>query len=330
MKLPLLAALLLTPGAQALTLPTHFASSMVLQRDAPIALWGLDAPLANITVTYRGARLPPVAADATGRFSVTLPATALNATPDTVLLTSSQGPTLALTDTLVGDVYVCSGQSNMAIPVAWSLYYNETLAAAAGLGDRLRILTAANLAEYVNATSPADNFTASLPWSRASAATAAGFSALCYNFGAEALAANPDLPIGLLANPWGGVPIEVYMSPQALAACPAAAPPARAGGAQLALEALAAAYRAALRGGASPVKPSCLYNAMMHPLLSIPVTALLWYRACLQGEKMAALIDPPTHRTPLPPPSPPTHTRRGRGQRRRPAGLPLQAARHGE
>jgi hypothetical protein len=193
----------------------------------------------------------------------------------------------------VVDVFVCSGQSNQAIPVAWSLYYNVTLAAAAGLGDRLRLLTVANLAAYVNATTPADNFTASLPWSRASAATAAGFSALCYHFGAEALAANPGLPIGLLANPWGGVPIEVYMSPQALAACPSAAAPARAGAAQLALEALAAADRAPLRGGASPVKPSCLYNSMMHPLLSVPVTALLWYRSCRERGARCCWWRPP-------------------------------------
>jgi sialate O-acetylesterase len=268
----------LAGSAHALTLPTHFASSMVLQRDAPILFWGLDTPGATVTVTYRGLPQPPAVADATGRFSLTLPALPKNATPCSLLVRSSLGPELALMDILLGDVFVCSGQSNQAIPVAWSLYYNDTLAQSDALGSRLRLLQVAALGSYVDTTTPQDNFTASIPWSRASPLTAAPFSALCYHFGAQVAQAYPDLPVGLLANAWGGVAIEVYMSPAALAACAAtppreAPPPAH----RAVLNALTA-LEAAMHGAAAPVKPSCLYNAMMHPILSIPVTAFLWYR----------------------------------------------------
>lgn len=164
----------------------------------------------------------------------------------------------------------------MEISVSWTAYYNASLANADALGARLRFLSVALLPEYVNATTPADNFTAAIPWSRASAASAPPFSAFCYYYGAQIAEAYPDLPVGLIVNAWGGVPIQVYMSPAALAACPAAT------AVNFAAEAIAAADRAAVgaRSGASPTAASCLYNSMMHPLLSIPISTLAW----LHGE----------------------------------------------
>jgi sialate O-acetylesterase len=95
-----------------ITLPTHFASSMVLQRGASTTLWGLDTPSATISATLFGAALPPATADAAGRFSIPLPALPANATPGALVLrTSSGAPALTLADVVVGDVFVCSGQS---------------------------------------------------------------------------------------------------------------------------------------------------------------------------------------------------------------------------
>ncbi len=106
-------AILLTfaASAHALSLPSHFASSMVLQRDKPVVLWGFEAAGAAVSVTYRGVPLPPATASAAGRFSVTLPALPANATPDAISLRSSLGGAVELTDVVIGDVYVCSGQS---------------------------------------------------------------------------------------------------------------------------------------------------------------------------------------------------------------------------
>jgi sialate O-acetylesterase len=276
------AALLILSAASAvraaLTLPTHFASSMVLQRGAPIVFWGRDTPGESVSVTYRGAALPPATADATGRFAVTLPALPANATPDLISITSSSGSAATLSDVVVGDVFVCSGQSNMEIFVSWSARYNETLARADALGPMLRLLSVALEDAYVNATTPSDNFTAIIPWSRASNASAVGFSAFCYNFGSQVVGAHPDVPIGLIANPWGGVPIQVWMSPAALAKCSKTAAPVSAA-TRRAVDIAAAADRAVSRRRgvtASPQKPSCLYNSMMAPIVSIPVTAFLW------------------------------------------------------
>lgn len=96
-------------SAHALSTPSHFTSSMVLQRGVIVNLWGLDVAGAAINVNYRGLALPPVTVDATGRFSVPLPAMPKNSTPAAIIITSPTGQ-LTLDDTVVGDVYFCSGQ----------------------------------------------------------------------------------------------------------------------------------------------------------------------------------------------------------------------------
>ena len=205
-----------------------------------------------------------------------LPALPANATPGVISLSSSSGGAAVLEDVLIGDVHICSGQSNMGIPVSWAVDYAAVLARAGALGPTLRLLQVALLDSYTNATTPQDNFTASVPWSRASASSAAPFSALCFFIGERAVNAHPAIPIGMIANPWGGVAIQVYMSPAALAQCGAAdaAPP------PAVVAAAERAVAAQLGASASPTINSCLYNSMMHPLLSVPVSSFIW----LQGE----------------------------------------------
>ena len=171
------------------------------------------------------------------------------------------------------------------------------LAASTSLGPLLRVFQVATLDEYSNTTTPQVNLTASIPWSRASPASIPGMSAMCYLFGAHAVSAR-GIPIGLMANAWGGVAIQVYMSPASLAKCGAAAslPPTHAeriGAASLpgasradaALASIAAAELAFARanGLGSPTNGSCLYNSMVYPLFSVPIRGILWY----QGESNA-------------------------------------------
>eukprot|EP01051_Picozoa_sp_SAG22_P009364 SAG22_NODE_775_length_7293_cov_2.039199_2_plen_275_part_00 len=189
-------------------------------------------------------------ADSTGRFEIKLPAATASIKPFAMKLSSSKGGgSLQLTDLLVGDVYVCSGQSNMGLPVMATAEQAAVLAKANTLGASLRsvlsppaacrpgkfillaltkiggrhsccsIFSVANLPEYATTKTPQANLTASIPWSRASSTSAPGMSAFCYGFGAEAVQAHPEIPIGMQNNAWGGVAIQVYMSPAAMAQC---------------------------------------------------------------------------------------------------------------
>ena len=111
----LLAAVALARAA-AITLPTHLASSMVLPRDVAVPVWGLDAPGATVTITVGDGSSAVVNATvaADGRFDATLPAAPANAAPFTLSFLSSSGaPAVVLSDLVRGDLYVCSGQSNM-------------------------------------------------------------------------------------------------------------------------------------------------------------------------------------------------------------------------
>lgn len=259
-------------------------------------LWGLTAPGDTITANWKGTQLRSAhLADSTGRFEITIPAGNASADPATLELVSApSGATLALTDVVIGDVFVCSGQSNMELNVGATAEKDAVLAASAALGPVLRLFQVAMRPEYPSVTTPQSNLTASISWSRASPSSAVGMSAFCYNFGAHAVAAHPGVPIGLQANAWGGVAIQVYMSPAALAECPgaaavpsladrlAAAVAPGASRAEVALGVVAAAELAAadprgqLAGG--PTAPGCLYNSMLYPLLSNSVTGVLWYQ----------------------------------------------------
>ena len=330
-----LLCLLLQPPAAAIILPTTWASHMVIQRSSVAnTLWGLDTPGAVVTLTCTApwcgvAGFTSTEADSTGRFEIKLPAATASTKPFTMKLSSSKGGgSLQLTDLLVGDVYVCSGQSNMGLPVMATAEQAAVLAKANTLGASLRsalsppaacrhhdaaglmanlfcwhsrtkiggrhsccsIFSVANLPEYATTKTPQANLTASIPWSRASSMSAPGMSAFCYGFGAEAVQAHPEIPIGMQNNAWGGVAIQVYMSPAAMAQCAhVAVTPTlaeRLVSGDPAFQALAAAeigLANANRLGvdAQPETPGCLYNSMTFALFANPITGILWYQVCI-------------------------------------------------
>lgn len=139
-------ALLMAPTTTtAITLPTTWASSMVIQRGVPVTLWGLDEPGAVVTLTCTApwctAGLKSAPADSTGRFEVKLPAAPASTTPFTITLASTKSGSLKLSDLLVGDVYFCSGQSNMELSVENTAEQEAVLAKANALGATLRIFS---------------------------------------------------------------------------------------------------------------------------------------------------------------------------------------------
>ena len=279
-------------------LPSHLASQMVLQRGKVIPFWGLDKPGASVTVSFQGNQLQPVTCNSNGRFDVNLPSSPVSTVPTSITITSNSGSTpVTLTDILIGDVYYCSGQSNMEISVINAANVQEALNRSIALGPLLRIFSVSLDPSYPGVTSPQDNLTASIPWSQASPSSIGSMSALCYYHAEHAVNAYPDVPIGLLNNAWGGVAIQVYMSPQALAKCSGAEkPPALHHTVEAAERAFAAAH--GRNFDASPVNGSCLFYSMVYPLLSFPISAFYWYQGesnmgdpigyqCLQREMVA-------------------------------------------
>jgi hypothetical protein len=183
------------PADTSLALPSVFASHMVVPAGVEFAIWGLARTgTGPVTVTINGLSVD-ANLESDGRWYVTLPAMNASKAPTAVNISSAEA-LIQLEDVVVGDVYICMGASNMAMPLERAAEGPEALELAAKLGDRLRIL---NVGQRPCCEEPQDNLTAEAPWQRVwSEGPTGGFSALCYFFGAEQLSARPDLPVGLI------------------------------------------------------------------------------------------------------------------------------------
>ena len=286
-----------------LRLPGFFGDHMVFQRDAPIPVWGWADPGSEVVAQLGpdAASAVTVKSDAAGRWTAKLPAASANAA-GLVFTVTSAGKTIALNDVLVGEVWLCSGQSNMEWTVNASLNAADEIAKAdfpAIRQMKIAQLTAALPQEDVKSG-----------WQVCSPATAGGFTAAGL-FMARELYRELGVPIGLLNSTWGGTRIEPWTPVEGFAAVPAlAAIHEQVSGTlpthekfQATLRAhlddvskwLAAANEAAekkISVAATPVfpaslqpltahtAPTALYNAMISPLVGYGMRGAIWY----QGE----------------------------------------------
>jgi sialate O-acetylesterase len=191
-----------------LTLAAVFSDHMVLQRDVPLPVWGWAAPGTAVAVTLAGNRAEAVAG-ADGRWAVTLPALPAGG-PHT--LTVDAGETVTVADVLVGEVWICSGQSNMEWPL--SLANNAEDEAAAANYPGIRMFTVVKNAVY----EPQRDVTGK--WAVCAPDTAPNFSAVGYFF-ARTLHQELGLPIGMINTSWGGTIAEAWTSREGLECEPA-------------------------------------------------------------------------------------------------------------
>lgn len=176
-------------------LPAIFASRMVLQRDRPIPVWGFAKPGIRVSVEMNDEQ-QTTKADDRGRWEVKLPAMPAGG-PYSLTITGKRP--LVLNDVLVGDVWICSGQSNMEMPLKQDKYFGgekEYLD-----NSRMRLFKVPALWSAGPASQMVGN------WTACNATTAPEFSAAGYYFGKE-LNRELDVPIGLVQAAIGGTPIE--------------------------------------------------------------------------------------------------------------------------
>lgn len=188
-----------------------FQDHAVLQRDRPIAVWGKAASAETLVVTF-GDHSASAQADDKGDWKTTLPAISAGG-PYTLSVRGSSGAAQHANDVLVGDVYLCSGQSNMGMQVSRSAdSYNEVANSA---NDSIRMM---NVGLAIH-TAPLDEFPRPVKWQPASPATVPEFSAACFFFARE-LQKSVKVPLGLINSAWGGSKIEAWMSDRALRSVP--------------------------------------------------------------------------------------------------------------
>jgi len=285
--------------AAELRLPRIFADHAVLQRDKPLPVWGWADPGEQVTVELGSERAQGVA-DAQGRWQVVLRAQPASIEPLTLRVKARQ--TREIRDVLLGDVWLCSGQSNMEFPLGACDAQPDIESAQF---PRIRHFGVG----YHFAQSPQTDVEGT--WQVCSPQTVPGFTAVGYYFARRVHQAT-GVPIGLLRSSVGGTNIECWMSQETLLTTPALEPFAQQMRESLALyqrelsAALPAieewtrlARRAADAGGEIPLpptwpefpfgerrfRPRCvtLHNGMIAPLVPTALKGVLWY----QGENNA-------------------------------------------
>lgn len=274
------AFLLPVMGADALTLAPIFRDHAVLQHGRPIPIWGTARPGENIVVDFQGQSVPGVS-NAAGFWEVRLEALDVSDQPSTLRVTGHT--TLEISDILVGDVWLCSGQSNMAFTVAKAANAEAEIAAARH-----------PLIRHYSTTQnpqPDRQFETEGQWETCSPTTVGSFSAVAYYFAREIQSQIPR-PIGIINSSVGGTPIESWMSAEALAMAGALdRSRQRWDEAQIAYEQKTQEFREQGKDLATlPLivtrliaprrQPTTLFNGMIAPVAPTALRGVLWY----QGE----------------------------------------------
>ncbi|MEA3366342.1 MAG: sialate O-acetylesterase, partial [Candidatus Hydrogenedentes bacterium] len=293
-----LCGLLITAVAGAdVSLHPLFSDHMVLQQGQRIPVWGKAAPDEKVTVTI-GRRQDSDRADQNGDWMVRL--RSLKAGGPHEMVVTGKTNTVKVSDVLVGEVWVASGQSNMAMSVQRSNNAEQEIANANYPEIRLF--------QVPRKTADSPQKTVEAEWQLTTPETIPGFSAVAYFFGRE-LHEQLGVPVGLIHTSWGGTPSEAWTSREKLEEIPEAKPILERWGNIIAKypEALEvynkqveewkkAAELAKKDGKKEPAKPrppvgpddphrpANLYNAMIAPLVPYAIKGAIWY----QGESNAS------------------------------------------
>jgi sialate O-acetylesterase len=253
-----------------------FQDRAVLQREKPAPVWGRATPGEHVTVSFAGQTIGATAG-ADGRWIAVLAPLAENAAGSD--LTISGKAAVTLHDVVVGEVWLCAGESNMECAVDDGPSYRVENAAAEVASARYPLIRQFKVGRQA-AAAPMES--ASGAWSACTPATVGRFTAAGYFFARE-LFTRLGTPVGIINSSWGGTPIEAWMSPAALAAFPGFSNGHPGAGTDS-------------RGG-DPWVPGSLFNGMIQPLLPYALRGALWYqgesnvgRASLYAAQFPALI----------------------------------------
>lgn len=188
-------------GYATVTLPHFFSNNMVLQRDRGIKIWGTADKQETISVSFNGV-LETAVAGKDGLWALELPPMKYGGPFEMTVIGESNS--IVFKNILVGDVWLCSGQSNMEFSLSADLIGKEAVQNSAN--SNIRLL---NVPKAIQTDEVFDIGESS--WALCDSTTAANFSAVGYFFGKK-LQDELDIPIGLINASWGGTDIEPWTS----------------------------------------------------------------------------------------------------------------------
>ncbi|MFA6814665.1 MAG: sialate O-acetylesterase, partial [Lentisphaeria bacterium] len=304
------------------SVPNVFNSHMVMQRNVPLPVWGQASPGEKVSVSL-GDNKKDVTADANGSWNVKMPAMKTSNSPLQMIIEGQNK--LVFTDILIGEVWLCSGQSNMEFGIGMS--DNATAEIAAANYPQIRLFQIPRLAVAQPAANVNANWKVCTP-ENISEGGWHGFSAAAYFFG-RMLHKKLNVPVGLINSSWGGTRIEPWTCPEGFAMTPKlksistmvslADPSSDAYKARIAtyMKTVDAWVEKAHENIKSEVvlasaptfpkelyplrghgDPCALYNGMIYPIVPFAIRGAIWYQgesnrrdAMMYYEKTKALVN---------------------------------------
>ena len=296
-------------------LPSMFSDGMVLQRGIKVPVWGWSEPAEKIIVIFipsvssgQGGQEKTTTADEDGKWMVKLDVIKASSIPCELIVSSSTGnQQVKIKNVLVGEVWICSGQSNMEVGLAYAANVGQEIAAANYPGIRMfkvEHVVTVKPRTFPIEFEPCDNVPGA--WAVCNPQNAPDFSAVGYFFARE-LSKTLDVPIGMINASWGGTPVEAWIGRSTLMKIPAL------NERFIALDQQLASYAENLRDIQPAIKewlirmeetatakkslpippqlsfpdprnqaaiPAGLYNGMIAPLIPYGIAGAIWY----QGE----------------------------------------------
>ena len=267
------------------TLPAHFTSNMVLQQKSTLKIHGTARPGSQVSLVTgwdkRGVTAQASPTDGTFTLSIETPKGSLKPYD----MTFSDGETTTLSNVLVGEVWLGSGQSNMEMPLkGWGKVLNYEQEISNANYPCIRLLQV----KKRTSLRPLEQVEVNMDgWQECCPQYVENFSALCY-FYALRLWEELKVPVGIIDDDWGGTPAEAWMRAEALQNVMRFEDQARHILAAGYDEAKVKAYYDALPQDQKPYiqdfnhsnHATVLYNAMIHPLIEFPIRGVIWYQGC--------------------------------------------------
>ncbi|RCH55680.1 hypothetical protein DJ568_07280 [Mucilaginibacter hurinus] len=246
-----------TPEETSFSISNILQSNMVIQRDQPLAIWGSSKPglIVNISVSWHTQKFNATA-DAGGKWKAIIPPSTAKSLPQTITVTANEIKPITFNNILIGDVWLCAGQSNMVMPLA------PNGGSFAGVTNYESEIAAANY-PLIRATTikenyqwlPADTLSRAAVWNACTPATTAVTSAVAYYF-ARKIHTEINVPIGIIVAAVGGTKCEQWANK----------------------EVFTDATISGMYGDGTG--DSQLYNGMINPFTNLSVKGFIWY----QGE----------------------------------------------
>lgn len=267
----LLLWLLATSGSHAaIRLPAVFSDHMVLQRNSELNFWGWGTPGETIAIVPEWLQGDTIRTRVgnMGKWSARIPSGEAGGPYKILFSGSSQ---VVLSDVMLGEVWLCSGQSNMEWSANYGIKNGEEEIKNASCPN-LRIFHLPQIA----ASFPQDNCFST--WTRCTPETMRSTSATAYFFGRH-IHEELDVPVGIIVAAWGGTPAEVWTPRESVMSDPVLAD---------------FSYETTVWW---PVEAGSLYNSMIHPVMPYGIAGCIWYqgeanqsRACSYARLMQRLI----------------------------------------